>query len=172
MYIFSNHHRNTIRIEREYKGVIVYEDGSVFEGHFSNGLENGTGRRVFRNLEVFEGEYDDGVRNGEGKYYYSNGNIYQGGWKENKKDGDGKLEVPGKGVWEGTWVNDKQDGVFTLTKDGVVITKAQWNDGVLIGTLDEDGGLVPPKEGQEDLPGSFVLMQKLSPQNPVEVTDQ
>lgn len=152
--------------------MIVYDDGSIFEGHFSEGLENGVGRRIFRNLEVFEGEYENGVVTGKGKYYYSNGNIYEGEWKEGKRDGSGQLTVPSEGVWEGTWVHDKQDGIFTLLNNGVIGSKAQWNRGVFVGTLDDNGGLVPPKDDKEDLPGSFVQIQKLSPQKLADPTSE
>ena len=48
-------------MEREYKGIIIYDDGGIYEGHFNNGLENGKGRRILSNLEAYEGNYKDGM---------------------------------------------------------------------------------------------------------------
>lgn len=143
--------RSDIRLEREYKGVIIYEDGSVFEGHFADGLENGKGRRIFASLDVYEGNYVDGVASGKGKYLYADGSCFEGEWRENKKEGKGKLTVPKEGTWEGCWENNKKHGTFTLLKNGQAIKKVQWEKGTMV-----------EKEEVKDLPGSFVQFQKLS----------
>lgn len=129
----------------------MYEDGSVYEGHFADGLENGEGRRVFASLDTYEGSYVDGVASGQGKYCCADGSCFEGAWRENKREGKGKLTVPGEGTWEGTWRDNKQHGTFTLTNNKQVIKKVQWENGVR--TEDEE---------VRDLPGSSIQFSKLS----------
>eukprot|EP00826_Nyctotherus_ovalis_P034824 TRINITY_DN2933_c0_g1_i2.p1 TRINITY_DN2933_c0_g1~~TRINITY_DN2933_c0_g1_i2.p1 ORF type:complete len:174 (-),score=41.66 TRINITY_DN2933_c0_g1_i2:152-673(-) len=123
-------YRNTIKIEREYKGVIIYKDGGVFQGHFSDDSINGRGRRVFASLDVYEGDYEEDEMKGAGCYLYANGERFEGEWKDSQREGKGRLTVPGEGVWEGTWVNDKKHGMFRLMREGECVKQVEWNNGV------------------------------------------
>lgn len=43
-----------------------WPDGSVYEGEFRNGFEEGYGVRTYSNGDVYDGEWKDGKRNGQG----------------------------------------------------------------------------------------------------------
>jgi len=48
-------------------GVLVYKDGSIYEGFFANGLPNGKGRKInHEDLEVYTGDFVDGLKHGDG----------------------------------------------------------------------------------------------------------
>lgn len=131
----------------------MYEDGSVYEGHFKNGLEFGKGRKIFANRDIYEGTFSNGAANGKGKYYYANGDYFEGDWRDNRREGRGRLVTIEEGTWEGNWLYNKRHGNFTLIRGGIIVKKAKWENGILT----EEEISVPDK-----LPGSVITYKKLS----------
>ena len=62
-------------------GVLIDEDGNLYEGTFYLGQCKGRGRFISRE-GVYEGFWDDGVREGIGKFKsFDGGEQYEGNWK-------------------------------------------------------------------------------------------
>ena len=76
--------------------MLGYDDQTVYEGEFLNGLRHGQGAIVFENGDIYEGGWFEGQRTGpdgdatEGIYVAHDGKeIYQGGFLDNKRHGNG-----------------------------------------------------------------------------------
>ena len=125
--------RDPNKSQKEYKGVIIYSEGTLYEGHFENDMENGEGRLIFQQLDVYIGEFFDGYRHGKGKFINNDGDFYEGEWKkglqggfgteifsngeryegefkEGKKEGKGKYMWPNGSEYTGEFDNDLQHG--------------------------------------------------------------
>ena len=63
-------------------GVMVYHNGSRYEGGFKDGKYSGQGVFYFANGSIYEGEYENGKRNGQGVYTAPSGTKYSGEFKE------------------------------------------------------------------------------------------
>jgi hypothetical protein len=83
------------------KGVMLYKDGSMYEGEFRENKVIGTGRIVSENYE-YEGDVVDGVKDGIGKIVYKKtGESYEGGFKEDMKNGQGEYKYKDGSVYRG-----------------------------------------------------------------------
>lgn len=54
-----------------------YDDGSVYEGTFRNGLQHGTGTYRLPNGYEYSGDWTDGEIRGEGRARFPNGSVYE-----------------------------------------------------------------------------------------------
>lgn len=82
---------------REYKGMIVYQDGSYYIGYFSRGKPHGKGRKIFADLSIYEGDFVQGVQEGIGKFTQADGlKVYEGPFIQGKMEGKISVNVPGK----------------------------------------------------------------------------
>ena len=75
--------------DREGYGVMLWEDGSRFEGNWEKGKPNGSGISWTASGIKYNGTWRNGRLNGKGKYTTANGAIYKGEWKMNKREGNG-----------------------------------------------------------------------------------
>ncbi|MEP6795344.1 MAG: caspase family protein [Saprospiraceae bacterium] len=66
------------------KGHLIFDDGSVYTGLFSNGFPEGEGECKFVNGDLYKGQWRNGRPDGKGKYTYANGLNLTGEWKEGK----------------------------------------------------------------------------------------
>lgn len=75
-------------------GLLIYVNGRVYEGQFSNDLKDGYGNELFPNKNRYEGYYSEGkpegtilLKNclGKGLYLWQNGELYDGQWVQGKK---------------------------------------------------------------------------------------
>lgn len=98
-------------------GIIYYDDGSKYEGHFEHGLRNGFGTMWYSNGDKYQGNFVNDLKSGHGIYWYFNGDKYEGEFSNdhridcsgtfwyqdgNKYFGEFKNEVPhGKGTLYG-----------------------------------------------------------------------
>lgn len=73
------------------KGVLIWPDGSKYEGYFKNNKANGRGRLIHANGEVYEGEWLDDKANGTGVHTHLDGATYSGEWKNDLQHGHGKF---------------------------------------------------------------------------------
>eukprot|EP00826_Nyctotherus_ovalis_P002977 TRINITY_DN10597_c0_g5_i4.p1 TRINITY_DN10597_c0_g5~~TRINITY_DN10597_c0_g5_i4.p1 ORF type:complete len:201 (+),score=29.13 TRINITY_DN10597_c0_g5_i4:129-731(+) len=60
--------RNKETNELDGKGMILYPDGSQYEGYLKNNEANGKGRLIHADGDVYIGEWVDDKANGKGKY--------------------------------------------------------------------------------------------------------
>ena len=117
--------------QREYKGVIVYNDGSIYEGHIHENLPNGKGIMIFPDFTYYLGEFSNGkVHRRNDSYskrrsfkrsltknpqnvkvvWTSNGNKYKGGIRNGVPDGYGKFYWENGTNYEGNWSNGNPHG--------------------------------------------------------------
>ena len=66
------------------KGKLVFDDGSIYTGLFSNGLPEGEGECKYANGDSYKGQWKAGRPNGNGLYTYTNGVVLNGNWKDGK----------------------------------------------------------------------------------------
>lgn len=110
-------------------GKRTYEDGTVYEGEYVNGLRNGKGRIEYPNGDVQEGEWKDDKPNGYGKATFSKGTIYEGEFKNWKRNGHGKMIFSSGDIYEGEWKDDLKNGHGIITySDGFVYEGEFIND--------------------------------------------
>uniref|UniRef100_A0A7S3NDU3 Uncharacterized protein n=1 Tax=Euplotes harpa TaxID=151035 RepID=A0A7S3NDU3_9SPIT len=64
-------------------GLLVYDDGSIYHGHWKNDVQNGKGLRVFIDTDSYIGEFRDGKMDGQGKFT-SDKYTYIGDWRDGK----------------------------------------------------------------------------------------
>ena len=86
------------------KGSFVFEDGSVYNGSFLNGLADGAGIYFdAKGRVVYEGDFRNGLFNGQGVYFSPGGWSYEGGFKDGTFDGEGTVTDGDRihiGIWE------------------------------------------------------------------------
>lgn len=107
-------------------GIVKWEDGSTYEGEFSNGMLHGNGVFRYPNGEIYEGDFEYGFRSGKGKISFTNSDTYSGGWLFDMMHGKGKYthyspdpSRPTKNdVYNGEWRFNMMHGkgVYILAK--------------------------------------------------------
>ncbi|GFO44565.1 alsin [Plakobranchus ocellatus] len=73
-------------------GIMNFEDGSVYEGHFKRGFMHGSGTyTILRpgDKEIQKGQWWDGKLNGLATVSYSNGDLYEGYFQDGQRFGHG-----------------------------------------------------------------------------------
>ena len=68
-----------------------YDDGSIYEGTFKDGRQDGTGTYKLPNGFEYTGDWVAGEIAGTGKATYPNGSFYVGQFAKGKPDGMGKM---------------------------------------------------------------------------------
>lgn len=136
------HLSDAIDRTREYKGLVMYPNGAIFEGHFINGeimgegrkvlakkeymigrfvgeKLNGTGKRVKSDGAYYEGDFVNGIPNGRGLQHFANGDEYSGEFKDGRYSGEGTLtKQRGKCIFKGTFLNGRLNGQGTYQEIG------------------------------------------------------
>ncbi len=110
-------------------GVMTYSNGDVYGGDFSNGVKNDIGSMFYSNGDVYEGEWKNDFKNGEGEMKYANGDIYNGEWSDDYKNGQGSLKYANGDEYNGEWDADVFAGIGTMTYSNGDIYDGKWNDG-------------------------------------------
>jgi len=72
-----------------YRGV-KYADGSVYQGHWKEGLEEGTGQLSFPSGDKYKGSFKRGLKHGRGLFLFKNGDQFKGSFSKNLKSGEGE----------------------------------------------------------------------------------
>lgn len=114
-------------------GICTFQDGTIMQGHWLNGLLNGEGLLANANSIAYSGtwayghlsggvaKYPDGSRysgsfledsifDGSGEMDYADGSFYYGSWGEHKHNGFGMfVDAEGK-IQCGTWKDDEFEG--------------------------------------------------------------
>lgn len=97
--------------------VLVWNDGTVYQGELRNGLFNGEG--VLKHSAGYQitGEFKDGKVEGQAKY--SSGSlVYEGNWVNSSPDGVGKETCFGVYEYEGSFSRGKKSGKGILKMVG------------------------------------------------------
>ena len=92
-------------------GSFTFEDGSVYNGSFLNGLANGEGE--YSDAEgktIYKGSFSNGAFNGQGVYFSPEGWSYEGSFKNGLFDGDGTY-TDENSIVHGIWKEGAQVGV-------------------------------------------------------------
>eukprot|EP00826_Nyctotherus_ovalis_P011408 TRINITY_DN12973_c0_g3_i1.p2 TRINITY_DN12973_c0_g3~~TRINITY_DN12973_c0_g3_i1.p2 ORF type:complete len:127 (+),score=25.89 TRINITY_DN12973_c0_g3_i1:360-740(+) len=106
--------RDPAKNQREYKGVILYADGSIFDGNIHNNQPNGKGRKFFSDHSYYVGAFVNGEIHGKGKMSSPTGTIYDGDWVKGLKEGEG-VETREDEVYEGKFKDGKRNGTVSYT---------------------------------------------------------
>jgi len=70
--------------KREGMGILIWQDGSVYEGYWKDDKANGRGRLIHANKDVYIGEWKDDKAHGYGFYLHADGAKYEGFWRNDK----------------------------------------------------------------------------------------
>lgn len=84
-------------------------DGSLYTGHFKNGLFDGKGKLEYSDGDSYEGEFVEGSFQGYGVYKWAKGQVYEGEWREDAINGVGSMIWSTGDTTFGYWRN----GVLT-----------------------------------------------------------
>lgn len=97
----------------------VTPDGGRYYGSMRNGKLQGQGRIEWDNGTVYEGAFDNGLYHGRGKLTTAEGS-YIGDFAKGMYDGRGRFEAPGGEVYEGDFEKGEFTGRGTYSRpDGV-----------------------------------------------------
>ncbi len=111
---------------------LVWVDGRVYEGDWTDDKFHGTGKYTYVNGDVYEGAFENGKRHGHGKVICADGAEYEGDWANDEKHGPGKYTCGNGDVYEGRWVNGKRHDTFTMKCASGEAFKQQYNHGALV----------------------------------------
>ena len=67
---------------RQGKGVLIWPDGSIYEGYWVDNKANGKGRLVHADGEFYDGYWKADKVHGHCTYLHSDGAKYSGDWFE------------------------------------------------------------------------------------------
>ena len=79
--------------ERRDKCIIIFPDGTKYEGDIHSNRITGEGKYYFPSGAKYTGNILNGLRDGYGKYFSPEGVIYEGEWKEGLKHGKGTMKT-------------------------------------------------------------------------------
>jgi hypothetical protein len=71
--------------ERDGMGVLIWPDGSLYEGFWKKGKANGKGRLIHADKDVYIGDWLDDKAHGNGTYLHADGAKYVGEWYLDKQ---------------------------------------------------------------------------------------
>eukprot|EP01031_Cornospumella_fuschlensis_P007446 gene7446-9224_t len=84
-------------------GTFLDAQGTVYQGEWQEGRENGLGLRVWV-IGRYEGQWRGGKRHGRGIMFWINGNLYRGEFRDDLPEGLGEYFSVEGGWFRGTWL--------------------------------------------------------------------
>lgn len=102
-----------------YTGTLPLPKGDVFEG-----VRHGYGVLLWPDGSRYEGEWRENKACGKGKFWHADGDVFEGNWREDKANGYGIYTHRSGSRYEGYWENDLQHGTGKETW-----TKGSWYEG-------------------------------------------
>ena len=100
---------------REGLGVMEYDNGRVYEGHWKDDLRTGAGYEIYANGNFYRGEFLNGKAHGKGYYKWANGEYYDGHWDQGQKEGYGEWLSHDGETYIGHWKEGKASGTGCYT---------------------------------------------------------
>jgi hypothetical protein len=101
---------------------VKYADGTIHQGDWLNGLEDGAGQLTFSKGDKFKGNFRNGLKHGRGLFDFSNGDQFRGTFSKDQKHGFGTYSWADGDRFEATYNNGKEDGKATFySTDGRVV---------------------------------------------------
>ena len=102
-----------------------YDDGSVYEGTFKDGRQDGTGTYRLPNGYEYTGAWVAGEIKGQGVAHFPNGSVYEGEFAAGKPQGKGKITFADGGTYDGDWADGQMTGQGVAHyANGVIYTGA------------------------------------------------
>jgi len=91
--------------ETETRGPVYIENEDVYIGNWNIQLDTreGTGKIIFRDGSIFEGAFSNNTISGFGRYIRFDGEIYTGNWENDNINGQGTLVNPNGYRYSGNW---------------------------------------------------------------------
>jgi len=118
-----------------YRGV-KYADGSIYQGNWKGGLEEGTGQLSFPSGDKYKGSFKRGLKHGRGLFLFKNGDQFKGSFSKNLKNGEGVY----------TWADgDRFSAVFQAGREHGKATFYS-TDGRVVEYYFKHGTEVPPPQ--------------------------
>ena len=71
------------------RGLMVWPDGSQYEGEWKDNERHGEGSHLTSNGAIYQGRFVHGVKEGPGVLTYIDGNSYVGDWENDNIKGVG-----------------------------------------------------------------------------------
>jgi len=122
------------------KGVMTYNNGSVYEGDFKNGIRFGAGTYKSADGDEYIGSFRNDIPEGYGRASYIDGSRYEGEWRHGGINGKGVFTYVSGDSFEGHFKEGIRDGEGVyVCADGSRILQ-RYVDGKL---AFEDGGGLP-----------------------------
>jgi hypothetical protein len=142
--------------QRNGRGKMMYEDGSIYEGEWKDDRHHGSGKWLSVDGSSYEGEFKMDVKDGRGLMKWSNGDEFIGQWFQGRPHGsgvftykvgttlskyDGELfygKRHGKGTgtyingskYEGEWADDVPHGMGRMIQSNGATIEGRWVTGV------------------------------------------
>eukprot|EP00347_Sterkiella_histriomuscorum_P019256 403342342 len=95
---------------REGLGIMVYDNGRIYEGQWQNDRRHGKGFEKYSNQNTYEGDFCRGKAHGYGVYKWKNGETYEGEWINGQKEGQGTWQNTFGESYKGEWRDNKANG--------------------------------------------------------------
>ena len=97
------------------EGIIIWNDGSSYEGDFQKDLRHGTGFFTWKNGESYKGDYLNDIRTGSGIYRWNDGSFYEGSFLRGKRHGFGRFQTSNGIIYEGEWHEDENREIKNIS---------------------------------------------------------
>ena len=98
------------QLMRQGYGVLVWPDGSLYEGYIVGDRVNGYGRLIHADGDQYEGQWCNDQAHGFGTYRHANGALHRGFWAHDKQNGPGFEMWPNKSSFVCEYVDGKKTG--------------------------------------------------------------
>lgn len=118
------------------RGVLICDDGDIYEGEFSYGRFNGYGKSIRNDGSVrYEGLWKMGVFHGEGTYYYRPNEkqgraSYAGSFVDGKRSGRGVLSWVDGTIYDGEFIDGEMSGSGVMKWANGDIYEGQFSRGM------------------------------------------
>jgi hypothetical protein len=157
--------------KKEYQGELLHDlphgKGSMkytgshprtYVGEWVNGVREGHGSLLFKDVRSYEGEWANDKKHGTGTATHFNGQVYTGSWRDGRMYGHGVLVHPDGAVYEGHFTSGYKFGKGTMKwLDGRVYT-GSWNHNKREGRgieVEPDGGKCTGRWDRGEKHGEF-----------------
>lgn len=119
---------------REGSGKVRYENGSHYEGQFSNSLRHGKGKFVLACGTVYTCEWKNDLRHGPGREDWADGTTFEGSYLDGDRAGHGVITWLEGSKYTGQWIRSRANGHGSLVRTDGSIYKGTFVDDFMTGS--------------------------------------